>query len=175
MSKGFKRSGKCSTNSPTHLPLQLIHYIQVKNDSICLNKTTVFHARQYGRFIEILEFLREKNIGANQGCNVLGGSFNNRENVSAQIQFRRERQYQHLKKIIFPLEQTNPFLHQQHQSYQVNQMKQLEITSCSSPQYLVGQNQVQMPTPAVTTNQLLLLLTSCISEEFKEIYFEKSY
>ena len=65
---------------------------------------TVFHAWPYGGFIEIQSNLRrEKLRRTNQGCNFLGGSFSNRANVRAPIQFRRERQLQHLKK-------TDPFI-----------------------------------------------------------------
>ena len=63
---------------------------------------TVFHARPYGRFIEILSNLwRNKPHRTNQGSNFLRGSFSNRENVRAPIQFRRERQPQHLQRLFF--------------------------------------------------------------------------
>ena len=61
--------------------------------------TTVFHAwyMEY-RFIEIRAHLRRKKLHRmNQGSNFLGGSFSNRDNVRAPIQFRRESQPQHLK------------------------------------------------------------------------------
>ena len=38
----------------------------------------------------------------NQGCNFLGGTFSNGDNVRAPIQFRRESQPQHLKRWFFP-------------------------------------------------------------------------
>ena len=61
--------------------------------------TTVFHARPDDRFIEIQSNLRINKLHrTNQGSNFLGGSFSNRDNVRAQIQFRRERQPQHLKR-----------------------------------------------------------------------------
>ena len=61
--------------------------------------TTVFHAWAYGRFIEIQNNLRRKKLHrTNQGSNSLGGSFSNRDNVRAPIQFRRESQPQHLKR-----------------------------------------------------------------------------
>ena len=64
--------------------------------------TTVFHAWPYGRFIEIQSNLRRKKLHrTNQGSNFLGGSFSNRDNVRAPIQFRRESQPQHLKRWIF--------------------------------------------------------------------------
>ena len=46
----------------------------------------IFHAWPYGRFIEIL---RKKLYGTNQGSIFVGGSFSNRDNVKAPIQFRR--------------------------------------------------------------------------------------
>ena len=55
--------------------------------------TTVFHAWLYGRFIEIQNNLtREKLHKTNQGSNFLGGSFSNRDDIRASIQFRRKRQ-----------------------------------------------------------------------------------
>ena len=60
--------------------------------------TTVFHAWAYGRFVEIQSNLRRKKLHrTNQGCNFLGGSFSNRDNVRAPIQFRKESQPQLLK------------------------------------------------------------------------------
>ena len=47
--------------------------------------TAVFHARLYGRFIEIQRNLRRKKLRrTNQGSNFLGGSFSNRDNVRVQ-------------------------------------------------------------------------------------------
>ena len=47
--------------------------------------TAVFHARLYGRFIEIQRNLRRKKLHrTNQGSNFLGGSFSNRDNVRVQ-------------------------------------------------------------------------------------------
>ena len=60
--------------------------------------TTVLHAWAYGRFIEIQNNLRRKILPrTNQSSNFLGDSFSNRDNVRAQVQFRRESQPQHLK------------------------------------------------------------------------------
>ena len=51
--------------------------------------TTVFHTWPYGRFIEIQSNLRRKKLHRpNQGSNFLGGSFSNRDNARAPIQFR---------------------------------------------------------------------------------------
>ena len=53
-------------------------------------------------FIEIQSNLRRKKLHrTNQGSNFLGGSFNNRDNVRAPVQFRRESQPQHLKRWFF--------------------------------------------------------------------------
>ena len=61
--------------------------------------TTVFHAWPYGRFIEIESNLRRKKLHrTNQGPNLIGGSFSNRDDVRAPIQFGRESQPQHLKR-----------------------------------------------------------------------------
>ena len=55
--------------------------------------TTVFHARADGIFIKIKSNLRRKKLHKmNQGANFLGGSFSNRDNIRATIQFRREKQ-----------------------------------------------------------------------------------
>ena len=58
---------------------------------------TVFPAWSYGRFIEIpSNLMRKKLRRTNHSMNFLGGSFSNRDNVRAPIQFRREGQSQHL-------------------------------------------------------------------------------
>ena len=60
--------------------------------------TGVLHTWPYDRFIEIQSNLRRKKLHRmNQGSNFLGGSFSNRDNVRAPMQFRRESQPQHLK------------------------------------------------------------------------------
>ena len=48
--------------------------------------------------------LEKKLHKTNQSSNFLGGSFSNRDNIRAQIQFRRESQTQHPKR-----EQTHPY------------------------------------------------------------------
>ena len=59
--------------------------------------TVVFHARQYGNFIEIQShFRRKKFYRMNQGSNFLGDSFSNRDNVTAPIRFRGKRQPRYL-------------------------------------------------------------------------------
>ena len=59
--------------------------------------TRVFYAWSYGRFIEIQSNLGRKKLQkTDQGTYYFGGSFSNRDKVIAQIQFRTERQPQHL-------------------------------------------------------------------------------
>ena len=80
--------------------------------------TTVFHARPYGRFIEIKSnFARKKPRRTNQGYHFLDGSFRNGDIVIAPMQFRRERQSSEEKDRssedktwkILSLEQIHPF------------------------------------------------------------------
>ena len=53
--------------------------------------TTGFHVSLNGRFIEVERNTRRKELyRINQGYNFLGGSFNNRDNVRAQIQFKEK-------------------------------------------------------------------------------------
>ena len=59
--------------------------------------TTVFYALPYGGFVEIQSNLHR----INEVGNFLGGSFSNRDNVRAPIEFRRENQSQHFKKRCF--------------------------------------------------------------------------
>ena len=55
-------------------------------------RTTVFHERQYGRFIEIKNNFRRKELkGTNQGSSFHGDSLVNRDNVRAPIEFGRKR------------------------------------------------------------------------------------
>ena len=61
--------------------------------------TTIPHAWSYGRFIKIQSNLRGKKLHrTNQTSNFLGGSFSDKDNVRAPIQFGRESQQQHLKR-----------------------------------------------------------------------------
>ena len=61
---------------------------------------TVFHARLYGRFIEINSSLRRKKLHrTNQGSSFLKGTLSNRENERTTIQLREERKPHHLKKL----------------------------------------------------------------------------
>ena len=64
--------------------------------------TTGFHTWPYGRFIETQSNLRRNKLHrTNQGSNFLGGSFSNRDNVRTPIQFRRESQSHHPKRLFF--------------------------------------------------------------------------
>ena len=64
--------------------------------------TTVFLAWLYGRFIEIEGNVRKNKFHRmNQGSNFLEGSFRNRDNVRAPIQFRKESQLHYLKRLFF--------------------------------------------------------------------------
>ena len=109
MSQGFQRGKKWRTNSPAYSFLQLIQQLQVATRSTSPDLSTVFHAWPYGRFIKIHSNLRrKKRHRTNQGSNFFGGSFSNRDNVRAPIQFRRIRQPQHLKRWIF-LKKNRPF------------------------------------------------------------------
>ena len=66
------------------------------------NMTILFNARLYGRFIEIQSNLwRKKLYRTSQGSNFLACSLSNKDNVRAPIQFRSERQPQHLIKRSF--------------------------------------------------------------------------
>ena len=102
VSQGFKRGSKWRTNSPAYLFLWLIQQFQVATRSTSQDITTVFHTWKYGRFIEIQSNLTRKKLQRiNPGSNFLGGSFSNRDNVRAPIQFRKESKLQHHKRWFF--------------------------------------------------------------------------
>ena len=62
----------------------------------------VFYPWVYDRFIDIQNNLRRKKLHrTNQGSNFIAGSFSNRDNKRAPIQFRRKSQPQHLKRWFF--------------------------------------------------------------------------
>ena len=59
---------------------------------------TVFHARNYHKFIEIKSSIRRKKLHrTSQGSSFLGGSFSNRGNIRTPVQSKEERPLQHLK------------------------------------------------------------------------------
>ena len=97
MSQWFKRGSNWRTNSPVYPFSQLIKQFQVATRRTSPDKTLVFHASVYGRFIEIQSNFRRKN----QNSNFLRGSFSNIDNVRTPIQFGREIQPQHLKWLFF--------------------------------------------------------------------------
>ena len=114
--------------------------------------TTVFHAWPYSRFIEIQSNLRRKNRHrANQGSNFLGGTFSNRDNERAPIQFRTESQ-SHTIKDKFSSRTDPSILHQQHQCYyQIGQTKPVEC--------LVDQTQKQFRSQFQLLPQIRCLIT----------------
>ena len=70
--------------------------------SSCQEHQSRHYRRPYDRFIETKNNLTRKNLHrTNQGSNFLEGSFNNRNNVRATIQFRTEGQPQHLRRKFF--------------------------------------------------------------------------
>ena len=72
---------------------------------------TVFHARPYGRLVEIKINLRRKKLPrTNQNYNFRRGRFSNRDNIRFPIQSRRERSPNILIDI-FLQEQIHPLLH----------------------------------------------------------------
>ena len=102
MSQEFKRGSKWRTDSPTYSFLLLIQQFLVATRATSPDMTKVFHAWPNGRYTEIQNNLRRKKPHKmNPGSNFLGGSFSNRDNVRASIQFRRESQPQHLKRWFF--------------------------------------------------------------------------
>ena len=81
------------------VPVIYVTYLTARSTSPHM---TVFEARPYGRFTEIQSNLRRKKLHkTNQGSSFLGCCFSNRNNVRAPIQFRRERESQHLKRWFF--------------------------------------------------------------------------
>ena len=123
--------------------------------------TTVFHAWVYGRFIEIQNNLRRKKFHrTNQGTNFLGDSFSNRDNIRAPIQFRRETEPQHLKRLFFL--KSRPIHFHINSTSVTRPVKQNQLifpsiemnkSLSSSPRCLVGQIQVQKLALAVDTEQ----------------------
>ena len=74
--------------------------------------TTVFHARLYGRFVDIQSYLRRNELHRmNQGF--LGGSFSNGDNTRTQSNIE-EKGKPRILKDDFPQEQTHRFSYQKH-------------------------------------------------------------
>ena len=79
-----ERHSKLRINSPAYLLLQHLQQFQLATRRTSQDMT------------EMQSNLRRKRLyRLNQGSNFLGGSFSNRDNVRASIQFRTERQPQH--------------------------------------------------------------------------------
>ena len=91
--------------------------------------TTPFHARVYGRFIELQSnLMRKKLYRTNQGSNFLAGSQSNRDNVRSPIESKREIQT-HLKRCFFL---RNRPIHFEINSTSVNRpIKQNKSSFCS--------------------------------------------
>ena len=119
--------------------------------------TAVFHARLSGRFIEIQSNFRRKKLhGSNQDPNFLRDSYSNRDNVRTPIQFKRESQFEHLKRWFF-LKNTPIYFHV---NCTIDKMScvfpALKSTShfLPIPQCLVDQIQIQKPILVIATNQM---------------------
>ena len=57
-----------------------MQHIQVVTGSNSSDMAIVFHARLYGRFVEVKSSLRRKKLyGTNKGSNILGGVFSKRD------------------------------------------------------------------------------------------------
>ena len=132
--------------------------LTVTTRSTSPDMTEEFHALLYGRFIKIQGNLRRSTLHrTNKGSNFLGGSFSNRDNVRAPIQFRREGQPQHLKKWFFL---KNRAIHFHINSSSINRLVSRnqhwnqQSTSCPSSRCLVDQIQVQKPILIAVTDPM---------------------
>ena len=116
--------------------------------------TTVFHARPYGRFIEIQNNVRRKKVHrTSQDSNFLGDSFSNRDNIRVPNQFRRERQPQ-LHKRLFFLKNRPINFHIKQKKFSFSSTAISKPLPAPSPQCLVDQIQVQQPSLVVATDQM---------------------
>ena len=98
MSQGFKTINNCRNNSPTCPFLYFIQHLKVAIRSNSPNRTTVFHASLDSRFIEInFNLKRKKLYRVKKTSNFLSDRFSSRDNTSAPIQFRKERQCHYLQ------------------------------------------------------------------------------
>ena len=137
MSRGFKKDNNWRISSPTYPFLWFILNFQVAVGSTSLGKTTVFHARPSNLW-------RKKLYRENHDSNFLGGSFSNRDNVRASIQF---------KKSIAPiapilLERSNE------DSCVFPALKLASYFLPQSTQCPIDQIQAQQPFPTVATDQI---------------------
>ena len=102
MSQGFKTINNCRNNSPTCPFLYFIQHLKVAIRSNSPNRTTVFHASLDSRFIEInFNLKRKKLYRVKKTSNFLSDRFSSRDNTSAPIQFRKERQCHYLQNWFF--------------------------------------------------------------------------
>ena len=101
--------------------------------------TTVFHGRPYGGITVIRRNLRRKKLHrTNQGSNFLGGSFSNSDTVRYPIQFRKEIQTQHLKRLF--LLKNRPFNFHINSTSVIKPVKrgQLSVSSIETNKPLFG-------------------------------------
>ena len=76
------------TNQQSYISISAVY---LTYPSSCPDVTTIFHATLYGWLVDIkIKYRITKLNRTNQGSNVLGGSFNNGDNVKVPFQFRRE-------------------------------------------------------------------------------------
>ena len=125
--------------------------------------TTVFHAWPYGRVIDIQSnFRRNKLYRTNQGNNLLGDTFSNRDNIRPPIQFWRGDQPQQLRRWCFL--KSRPIHFHSNSTGVIRPwnktswiFRALKWTSHFLPQSicLVDQIQTQKPILVVATNQML--------------------
>ena len=99
MSHGFKRGSKRKTNSPTYTYIFVVYPTILSSSQPRHNSIPWKVVWQIYRDTE-QPHLKETLHRTDQGSNFLGGSLSNRD-VRAPIQFRRERQPQHLKRLFF--------------------------------------------------------------------------
>ena len=84
MNQGFKRGSNGGNNSPAYTFFVAHQQFQVATRSTSSDMTRVLHAWLYGRFIEIQNILRGKELHrTSQGSRLLAGTFSNRDNVKA--------------------------------------------------------------------------------------------
>ena len=91
MTQGYNRGSKGKTNSPTcpFFAAHLIHPSSNREDQLRHDNNIPCKACK-AVFIEIQSNLRRKKLHkTNQGSNLLGGSFSNRDYLRGSIQFRR--------------------------------------------------------------------------------------
>ena len=99
MIQGFKER-QLVLDQLSYIPFSVTNqgYIQVALWNTSSDMATLFQAKPYGGFIKIKSNLGRKKLHrTNQVFNFVGSSFSNGDNVTAPIQFRRERHLRILK------------------------------------------------------------------------------